>query len=100
MNNEEIMKEILAKLPAEIAEKVKAETITEEELKEYVLPLAEQYKEQLEGIAPLSEEQLEEVSGGGLIEPNSFICFFAKWGSYQNKKNNMRTKCREAGYYD
>lgn len=91
------MNEILAKLPAEIAEKVKAETITEEELKEYVLPLAEQYKEQLEGIAPLSEEQLEEVSGGGL---NSFICFFARWGSYQNKKINTRTKCREAGYYD
>lgn len=97
MNNEEIMNELLSKLPAEIAEKVKAETITEEEVNEYVLPLAEQYKEQLEGIAPLSEEQLEEVSGGGL---NSFICFFARWGSYQNKKNNLRTECREAGYYD
>lgn len=97
MTQEEIMNEILAKLPAEIAEKVKAETITEEEVNEYVLPLAEQYKEQLEGIAPLSEEQLEEVSGGGL---NSFICFLAKWGSYQNKKKNLRTECREAGYYD
>lgn len=98
MTQEEIMNEILAKLPAEIAEKVKAETITEEELKEYVLPLAEPYKDQLEGIAPLSEEQLEEVSGGGLFD--SFICFFARWGSYQNKKKNLRTKCREAGYYD
>ena len=94
------MNEILAKLPAEIAEKLKAETITEEEVNKYVLPLAEQYKDKLEGFAPLSDEQLEEVSGGELFEPNSFICFFTKWGCYQNKKNNLRTKCREAGYYD
>lgn len=98
MTQEEIMNEILAKLPAEIAEKVKSETITEEELKEYVQPLAEQYAGKVEEeMTPLSDEQLEEVSGGGL---NSFICFFARWGSYQNKKNNLRTECREAGYYD
>lgn len=59
------MNEILAKLPAEIVEKMKSKTISEEELKEYILPLAEQYKDQLEGFAPLCEEQLEAVSGGG-----------------------------------
>ena len=62
------MNEILAKLPAEIIEKMKSGTISEEEMKEYILPLAEQYKEQFEGFAPLSEEQLEAVSGGGFFD--------------------------------
>ena len=75
MSQEEIMNEILAKLPAEIVEKIKSGTISEEEMNEYVLPLAEPYKEQLEGFAPLSEEQLEAVSGG------SFWEWFCNWFS-------------------
>lgn len=62
------MNELLSKLPAEIVEKMKSGTITEEEMNEYVLPLAEPYKEQFEGFAPLSEEQLEAVSGGGFFD--------------------------------
>lgn len=58
------MNELLSKLPVEIAEKIKAETITEEEIKQYLQPLAEQYKDQLTGFAPLSDDDLEEVNGG------------------------------------
>lgn len=65
MTQEEIINELLAKLPAEIVEKIKAETITEDELKEYVLPLAEKYADKIQdAVTPLNDEQLEAVNGG------------------------------------
>ena len=70
MTQEELMNELLSKLPAEIVEKINANTITEEELQQYVQPLAEQYKDKIEGFAQLSEEDLENVNGGR--EPNFF----------------------------
>ena len=62
------MKEILAKLPADIVEKIKAKTITEDEVKQYLQPLLEQFKDQIEGFAPLSDEQLEAVNGSGFSD--------------------------------
>ncbi len=92
------MKELLAKLPAEIAEKLKAETITDEEIKEYVLPLAEQYKDKVEDdMTPLSEELLENVSGSVERNPNFFSCLFIRFQSRQ-PGNNLEQKCKEAGY--
>ena len=94
MSQEEIMNEILAKLPAEIVEKMKSNTITEEELKEYILPLAEQYKEQLEGFAPLSEEQLEAVSGGNILDDlaHSIVNIFNKLVAKKEKAEEERLR--------
>ena len=66
MTPEEIKNEILAKLPAEIVEKIKGETITEDEVKEFILPLYKQFTEMSEGsIVPLAENLLDAVTGGG-----------------------------------
>lgn len=81
MTQEEIMKEILAKLPAEIVEKIKAKTITEDEVKQYLQPLLEQFKDQIEGFAPLSDEQLEAVNGSGILDNI--------WGTIKCLANNV-----------
>lgn len=96
MTQETLMNELLSKLPAEIAEKIKAETITEEELKQYVQPLAEQYKDKVEDeMAPLSDEQLEEVSGG-IIKPNFVRCWIAYL--WYKEHHPLKKRCKEAGY--
>ena len=99
MTQEELLKELLAKLPAEIVEKINAKTITEDEAKQYLQPLLEQFKDQFEGFAPLSDEQLEAVNGAGFMD---WVCF--KLGGHLSDlcfkflgENESKAKLMEAG---
>ena len=65
MTQEELAEKIFASLPADIAEKVKSETISEEELQTFVVPLIKKLVDNSEGnMISLSDDQLENVSGG------------------------------------
>lgn len=101
MNKEEIKKELMTKLPAEIVEKIESKTLTEDDIKQYIQPLYEQYSKEIEGFAPLSDEELENVNGGsGILDKIgcglAFIFDREDYNDCLNQIDNQR-KLKEAG---
>ena len=101
MTQEEIKKELIAKLPAEIVEKIVSKTLTVDDIKQYIQPLYEQYSKEIEGFAPLSDEDLEDVNGGaGILDKIgcglAFIFDGQDYNDCLNQTDNHR-ELKEAG---
>lgn len=103
MTQEELLKELLAKLPTEIVEKIKAKTLTKEDVEQYIKPLYKQFKDQFEGFAPLSDEQLDAVEGASgftdLLGRIGSVLGSVFSGSYSTAlgDNESKAKLMEAG---